>query len=59
MKKIFSFIIICLWVLGTVGGFGYSIHSGATLIALAVAVLGIMAFPVARDAYRYLTSQSE
>ena len=42
-----SFIILALYVLGSIGGFGYACYSGAYLIAVAVVALAVMAWPTA------------
>lgn len=47
IKKYFAFLVLCLYVLGAVGGFGYAIYQGAYLISVAVVVLALMAFPTA------------
>ena len=33
MKKYFSFIMICLYVLGVIGGLGWTLYSGGYVIA--------------------------
>ena len=45
MKKIGYFIILCLWVLGGVGGAGYAIYNNAWPIAIGVVTNAILAFP--------------
>ena len=47
-QQIISFIILALYILGTVGGFGYAIYCGAYLISIAIVALAIMALPTAR-----------
>lgn len=37
--------VMFMYALGSVGGFGYAIYSEAYVIAAAVVVLAIMAFP--------------
>ena len=44
--KIFSFILFFSYIMGAVGGVGYSIYCNAYVIAVAVVVLAAMAFPV-------------
>ena len=46
-KEIFSFLILALYILGAIGGFGYACYSGAYLIAVAVVDLAVMAWPTA------------
>lgn len=46
-KKIISFIILAMYILGSIGGFGYACYSGAYLISVAVVALAVMAWPTA------------
>jgi hypothetical protein len=46
-NQMFSFIILALYILGAIGGFGYAMYSDANLIALAVLALAVMAWPTA------------
>ena len=43
-------------IMGTIGGIGYCIYSNAYVIAIAVAVLAIMAFPTAKTMFKFLTN---
>lgn len=45
MKKIFYFIMVCLYALGVIGGLGYTCVNHAWVIAAGVLAVGIMAFP--------------
>lgn len=47
-NQIISFIILALYILGAIGGFGYAIYSGAYLISIAVLALAVMAWPTAK-----------
>lgn len=49
MKKIYYFIMLCLYVLGVVGGIGWSLYSGGYAYAVGVAALGFMAWPKFKD----------
>lgn len=49
MKKIFYFIMICLTVLGAIGGIGYTIYCHAYVISIGIAGLAFMAFPTVKD----------
>lgn len=42
--KVYYFIMLCLYILGVIGGIGYSIYNGAYPIAVGVVALGYMAF---------------
>ena len=53
-KEIFSFIILALYILGAIGGFGYAVYSDAKLIAVAVLALAVMAWPTAWKCIKYL-----
>lgn len=55
MKKIWSFLGLCGWVLGVIGGIGYACYSHAYLIAVAVAFLGVLSFDKVRGFVRELT----
>ena len=56
MKKILYFLALFLYGLGTIGGIGYAIYSGAWVIAIAVVVLAVMAFPTAKWFFNQLAS---
>jgi len=45
MKKIFYFIMVCLYALGVIGGIGYTCVNQAWVIAVGVLAVGVMAFP--------------
>lgn len=55
LKGLLQFITLALYVLGAIGGFGYACYSGAYLIAVAVLVLAVMAFPTAKRIFREWT----
>lgn len=53
MKKLFlRTIILFAYVLGSVGGFGFSIQGGSWPCALSVVVLSVMALPTAWRIFR-------
>ena len=56
MKKgiLYTFILM-LYAMGSIGGFGYACFSGAYLIAFAVLVLAVMAFPTAKRVFQEWT----
>ena len=54
MKYVY-FIALFLYAMGVIGGIGYAIYSGAWVIAVAVAVLGVLAFPTAKMLYKKIT----
>jgi len=45
MKKVYYFLMLCLYMLGCIGGIGYSVYNGAWPVAVGVAALGYMAWP--------------
>lgn len=45
MEKIMYFLLMCLYVLGTIGGIGYACYNHAYMIAAGVAAVAVMAFP--------------
>lgn len=55
LKGLLQFITLALYVLGTIGGFGYACYSGAYLIAVAVLVLAVMAFPTVKRIFKEWT----
>lgn len=53
-KEIISFITLALYVLGSIGGFGYAVYSEAYLIGGAVIALSVMAWPTAKKCFSEL-----
>lgn len=48
MKK-FSYLFgLCAYVVGAIGGMGYALYNKAYFIAICVAVLAWMGFPIAK-----------
>ena len=45
---ILAWAVICLYVLGSIGGFGYALYCRAWLIAVGVVVLAVLAFPTVK-----------
>ena len=54
MKKIYYFIMICLWILGVIGGIGYALYCSAWSIAVAIAATGFMAWPTVKEYFNNL-----
>lgn len=54
MKKVLIFFALCLYVLGTIGGFGYAVYGGSWPIAVGVAFVGWMAFDKAKNWFKVL-----
>ena len=53
-KEIISFILLALYFMGAIGGFGYAVCSDAKVISVAVLVLAGMAWPTARQCFKNL-----
>jgi hypothetical protein len=45
MNKLYSFLMLCLFALGCIGGIGYSVYNSAYVIAIGVAGLSFLAWP--------------
>lgn len=54
-KQLFSFIMLALYVLGSINGIGYSLYIGEWPTAIGVAVLSYMAFFKAREYFKNIT----
>lgn len=52
MEKLFAFVMFCLYILGSIGGFGFAVYGGSWLIAVCVAIFGVMAFPKAEKWFK-------
>lgn len=52
LKGIFYTFVLMLYAMGAIGGFGYACYSGAYVIAAAVLVLAILAFPTIKDVWK-------
>ena len=55
-KGFFYTFALMAYLMGAFGGFGYACYSGSYVIAAAVLVLAIMAFPKAKEYFQKLTS---
>lgn len=55
MKKILYFLLLFLYILGLIGGIGYTLCNHAWVIAIGVIVLGVMGWPTARDCIKNLS----
>ena len=54
-KKFFYTFLLMLYAMGSIGGFGYACYSGAYVIAAAVLVLAILAFPTIKKVFKEWT----
>lgn len=52
LKGIISMFLLMLYAMGSIGGFGYAMYCKAYLIAVAVLVLAILAFPTIKDVWK-------
>lgn len=51
MKKPLYLIILFAYMMGIIGGIGYACYCKAWVIAVAVAILGVLAYPTAKYIY--------
>ena len=51
-KGFIYFALICLYILGAIGGIGYACYNHAYLIAVGVAVVAAMAFPYINEVFK-------
>lgn len=51
-KQILRLVILMAYALGAIGGTGYALYSRAYLIAIAVVVLALLAFPVVKKIFQ-------
>lgn len=49
MKRVFYFLMLFLYLIGVIGGIGWTIYCEGYFIAVGVAAVGYMAFFKARD----------
>lgn len=57
MKKYFvAFFWLVVYLLGLIGGVGYAAYNGAWVIAVCAALLGVMAFPKVKEAFKMLSN---
>ena len=54
MKKVYYCLMLCLFVLGSIGGIGYSVYNGAWPVAVGVAAISFMAWPKVVEFYNHL-----
>lgn len=57
MKKFVYLAILFAYVMGVIGGIGYACYVHEWVIAIAVAVVGVMAYPTAKDIYLNMMEQ--
>ena len=55
MKKFINFLLLCLCVVGAIGGVGYAIFCGAWPVAIGVVVLTYSAWPMLKKYFTNLT----
>lgn len=56
MEGFIYFVLICLYILGTIGGIGYACYNHAYLIAVGVAAVALMALPQVIKYFKALTN---
>lgn len=52
MKNLIKFFGICAYFLAVIGGIGYTAWIGEWLFAIAIIILGIMAWPTFRECFK-------
>ena len=55
LKGIISMFLLMLYAMGTIGGFGYAMYCKAYVIAAAVLIVAVMAFPTIRKVFKEWT----
>jgi hypothetical protein len=55
LKGIISMFLLMLYAMGSIGGFGYACYCKAYVIAAAVLVLAILAFPTIKKVFKEWT----
>ena len=56
VKKFACFAVLCLWVLGLIGGVGFCLSGGSVPCAAGVGFVGGVGFPTIKRAFDYLKS---
>ena len=56
IKKVVSFTVCALWVLGTIGGVGFAIYGGSWPCAAGCVVNAVLALPTVKKHFDYLRS---
>ena len=61
MKKLnfLAFFGLCAYVLGSIGGLGNALYNKSYLIAVAIVILAIMAFPKAKEFWEAMQKGQE
>lgn len=54
-----SFILVCAYFVGVIGGIGWAIYNKAYLIGACVLLLGVMAYPTAKKCFHFLSEAGE
>ena len=52
MKGVLVWVVICLFLLGTIGGIGYTVWCKAYVIAVGVAANSVLAFFKVKEMYK-------
>lgn len=55
LKGIISMFLLMLYAMGSIGGFGYAMYCKAYVIAAAVLIVAVMAFPTIRKVFKEWT----
>ena len=57
-KNFIYFFLLCFWVVGVIGGFGYAMYSNAYFIGVCILVVGAEAFPQVKKWWKKLNDLS-
>ena len=52
MIKIVYFLVLTLYLLGVIGGIGYTVYTNAYVITLGIVVTSYLAFPKAKELFK-------
>lgn len=55
LKGIISMFLLMLYAMGSIGGFGYAMYCKAYVIAAAVLIVAVMAFPTIKKVFKEWT----
>ena len=54
-KQILSFIGVCAYAMGTIGGFGFSAWGGSWPVVISVVILAVMAWPTVKKLWNNMS----
>lgn len=54
MKQFIAFILLALYVVGVIGGIGYTLYDGEWPVAVGILALAYLAYPKAKECFEIL-----